>query len=184
MHPSPTDFRIPAAALPELAPPHNSRFLSKPMSSTPATTVTRRVEFAETDMAGILHFSNFFRFMESAEAALFRELGAPLIETGPGSLRGFPRARASCDFSAPVRFGEQIEISLFVEEVRSRSIHYRFSFHRIEPGPRLRVAKGVMITVFATLNPDTGAITPTDLPDELRRQLIAKQESSGNMFDS
>jgi len=30
---------------------------------------TRRVEFAETDMAGIVHFSNFFRMMESTEHA-------------------------------------------------------------------------------------------------------------------
>ena len=37
--------------------------------------ITRRVEFSETDLAGIMHFSNFFRFMESAEHAFFRSLG-------------------------------------------------------------------------------------------------------------
>ena len=36
----------------------------------------RRVEFAETDMAGQVHFSNFFRYMEAAEHAFFRSLGA------------------------------------------------------------------------------------------------------------
>ena len=40
-----------------------------------AFTMQRRVEFAETDMAGILHFSNYFRFMESVEHAFFRSLG-------------------------------------------------------------------------------------------------------------
>ena len=36
---------------------------------------TRRVEFSDTDMAGIMHFSNFFHFMEATEAAFLRSLG-------------------------------------------------------------------------------------------------------------
>ena len=39
----------------------------------------RRVEFAETDMAGIVHFSNFFRMMEATEHAFFRSLGGAFI---------------------------------------------------------------------------------------------------------
>ena len=41
---------------------------------TPFTT-TRRVEFGDTDMAGIMHFANFFRFMEAAEPDFLRSLG-------------------------------------------------------------------------------------------------------------
>ena len=37
--------------------------------------IVREVEFSDTDMAGIMHFSNFFRFMEAAEHAFFRSLG-------------------------------------------------------------------------------------------------------------
>ncbi len=33
--------------------------------------LTRQIDFAETDMAGIMHFSNFFRFMEAAETRIF-----------------------------------------------------------------------------------------------------------------
>ena len=36
---------------------------------------TRRVEFVDTDMAGIVHFSNFFRWMESAEVEFLRARG-------------------------------------------------------------------------------------------------------------
>src|SRR5213078_989612 len=36
---------------------------------------TRRVEFADTDMAGIVHFANFFRYMESAEHEFLRSHG-------------------------------------------------------------------------------------------------------------
>ena len=44
----------------------------------------RQVEFSDTDMAGIMHFSNFFRFMEAAEHAFFRSLGFS-IHTAPSS---------------------------------------------------------------------------------------------------
>ena len=35
----------------------------------------RRVEFSDTDMAGIVHFANFYRYMEQAEHDFFRSLG-------------------------------------------------------------------------------------------------------------
>ena len=38
-------------------------------------SVTHFVQFSETDMAGIVHFSNFFRWMEEVEHAYFRSLG-------------------------------------------------------------------------------------------------------------
>ena len=43
--------------------------------------LTRRVEFAETDMAGIVHFANFFRMMEAAEHAFFRSVGFSITVT-------------------------------------------------------------------------------------------------------
>ena len=39
----------------------------------------RRVEFSETDMAGIVHYSNFFRYMETAEHGFFRSLGYSVV---------------------------------------------------------------------------------------------------------
>ena len=38
-------------------------------------SIPRRVQFSETDMAGIAHFSNFFRMMEEVEHAFFRSVG-------------------------------------------------------------------------------------------------------------
>jgi acyl-CoA thioester hydrolase len=59
--------------------------------------LTRTVEFHETDMAGIMHFSNFFRWMEACEAGFYRSLGLPLISFVPGNVVGWPRVSASCD---------------------------------------------------------------------------------------
>ena len=72
-------------------------------------TSTRRIEFSETDMAGLVHFSNFFKYMETAERDFFEAAGVDLIRTEPGELVGWPRARAECKFSAPLRFGDTID---------------------------------------------------------------------------
>ena len=92
--------------------------------------LTRRVEFAETDMAGIVHFSNFFRMMESTEHAFFRSLGFTIHGHENGATIGWPRVSASCDYRAPLRFEEEVEIHLIVAEVRSRSIRYQFIFRK------------------------------------------------------
>ena len=39
--------------------------------------VERRVEFHETDRVGMVHFSNYFRYMDSAVAEFFRALDLP-----------------------------------------------------------------------------------------------------------
>ena len=50
--------------------------------------VRRRVEFSETDMAGIVHYSNFFRYMEAAEHAFFRSLGLSIHKQPGGAWDG------------------------------------------------------------------------------------------------
>ena len=134
-------------------------------------TLRRRVEFSETDMAGIVHFSNFFRWMEAAEADFFRHLGEPLFGDGKGEVHGYPRVRAQCQYSAPVRFEDVVEIRLTVAEITSRSIAYRFRFHRTT-GDAERVAKGEMVTVCAR-HADGGGLEALPLPDTLRAKLEA-----------
>ena len=59
---------------------------------------SRRVEFCDTDMAGIVHFANFFRWMESAEVEFLRSLGlsvavqAAVLEPLPGGTDGLGRS--------------------------------------------------------------------------------------------
>ena len=39
----------------------------------------RRVEFSETDMAGIIHYSAYFQYMEEAEHEFLRSLGLSVV---------------------------------------------------------------------------------------------------------
>ena len=127
-------------------------------------TSKRKIEFSETDMAGLVHFSNFFKYMETAERDFFEAAGVDLIRTKPGELVGWPRVRAECKFSAPLRFGDIIDIHIAVKAVNDRSIDYQFRiFKREEGGSQTQAAKGHMTTVLTELAAD-GSLQSTELP--------------------
>jgi acyl-CoA thioester hydrolase len=131
--------------------------------------LTRRVEFAETDMAGIVHFSNFFRMMEATEHAFFRSLGFTIHGHENGTTTGWPRVSASCDYRAPLKFEEEVEIHLLVAEVRSRSIRYQFIFRK--PADGIEVARGQVAAVCATVDKTTGKLAPVPIPEAIRARI-------------
>ena len=90
----------------------------------------RQIEFVETDMAGIMHFSNFFRLMEQTEHAFFRSLGGSVHEKKDGVTIGWPRVEAHCEFLKPLRFEDEVEIVLRIEKIRDRSMRLRFDFYK------------------------------------------------------
>ena len=134
-------------------------------------TSTRKVEFSETDMAGLVHFSNFFRYMETAERDFFEAAGLDLIRTVPGELVGWPRARAECKFIAPLRFGDLVEIHLAVKAIKDRSIDYQFRiFCRKDDGSRIQVAKAHITTVLAKLT-DNSDMQSQEIPAYVRERI-------------
>ena len=85
----------------------------------------RTAEFADTDMAGLVHFSNIFRYAESAETALFSHLGHPILEDDGQYERGWPRVRASARFHHPILFGDRMEIRLELQEIKIRALCWK-----------------------------------------------------------
>ncbi|HEX4122058.1 MAG TPA: thioesterase family protein [Verrucomicrobiae bacterium] len=124
----------------------------------------RRVEFSDTDMAGIMHYSNFFRFMETAEHGFFRSLGFSII----GEV-GWPRVRAQCDFRAPLRFEDEVEIHLLVTEKKSKALSYDFIFRRLVPTPETEVANGSMTVVCVTHQ--DGKMTACPIPPSIANKI-------------
>lgn len=133
---------------------------------------SRRVEFCDTDMAGIVHFSNFFRFMEFAEQEFLRSQGLS-VSWSEGPVRmGFPRVSASCDFMKPVRFEDVLDIEVTVAQIGTKSVTYRFDFAcRGVP-----VAKGQVSTVCCRKGPD-GTLESTEIPPGIRAKLASATEA-------
>lgn len=133
--------------------------------------VVRRVEFSETDMAGIVHFSNFFRYMETAEHGFYRSLGSSVMLDHLDPPLGFPRVHAECDYRKPLAFEDNVEIHLLVREKRSRVLSYLFRFNKLAPAghaqePLVEVARGILTVVCVAHYPD-GRMEAAAIPGEL-----------------
>ena len=130
--------------------------------------IQRRVEFSETDMAGIMHYSNFFRFMETAEHAFYRSLGYSVVMAHFDPPLGWPRVHAECDYFKPLHFEDLVEVHLLVKEKKSKSLTYVLRFYRLN-GTREEVARG-LLTVVCVTHQD-GAMRSTEMPHELAAKI-------------
>ena len=121
-----------------------------------------------------MHFSNFFRWMEACEAAFYRSLNLPLISFVPGSVVGWPRVKASCDYHAPLRFNDVIEVKLFrtSRSCASKGVVYVFQFRKVEAGAVLPLvlAQGEMAAVCVTSDAQ-GKLVAQPIPEEVRARL-------------
>ena len=131
---------------------------------------TRRVEFSDTDMAGIMHFSNFFRFMETAEHAFYRSLGFSVILEDLNPPLAFPRVRAECDYRAPLRFEDEVQIHLLVLSKKAKVLAYQFRFLKLNgPAPE-EVARGSLTVVCVTKSAD-GTMKAVAIPSDIAEQI-------------
>ncbi len=108
----------------------------------------RRVNFYETDAAGIVHFSWFFRYMEEAEHAMWREAGLSIAPTG-GVV--FPRVAASFEYFKPLRFEDEFDVHLRVVAIAEKTIRYTCLLTQ----GAIRIASGTTTVICAAVGPDT-----------------------------
>lgn len=129
--------------------------------------LNRRVEFADTDLAGIMHFSNFFRLMEATEHAFYRSLGFSVDLKGMERNLGLPRVHAECEYKHPLRFEDVVEIHLLVKEKRERSIQFSFIFNKLNDGPVKETARGSLSVVCVDLQGPGGEMVLVAIPQEI-----------------
>ena len=126
---------------------------------------TRRVQFSETDLAGIAHFSAYFRFMEEAEHALWRAAG---LSIGAAEITGgWPRVAAAFEYKSPLRFEDEFDVAVRIDEMTRRSIRYGFT---ITTGDTL-VGTGSMTAVCT--KKESGQLRAVDLPADVIARLRA-----------
>jgi len=123
------------------------------------------VQFAETDLAGVLHFANYYRMMEEVEHAFWRSRGSSVITCSNDATISWPRVVTSCEYIAPVHFEDVLELRLTVARLGERSVAYDIEFAR----DGNRVALGKTKAVCCTM--ERGAFRSIPIPRNLRRAL-------------
>ena len=132
----------------------------------------RRVEFCETDAAGIAHFSAYFQYMEQAEHAFLRHLGTSVHAEDDAGTTSWPRVDAHCNYTGPVKFEDVLDIIVRIERLGTKSVTYAFDFRLQETS----VATGKMTSVCCRIthdNPPESMPIPSWLVERMREFLIA-----------
>ena len=136
----------------------------------------RRVLFSETDLAGIAHFSNFFRWMEETEHAFYRSLGLsvhPMQHGVTETATGWPRLKASAEYRLPLQFEEEFEVELLVAEMRTKAIRYEMKFWKHPDDAALRkvAARGELVVVAVRAEAGTREMHATAIPNNFRERI-------------
>jgi acyl-CoA thioester hydrolase len=126
----------------------------------------RRVEFRDTDAAGLVHFSVFFNFMEVVEHEFLRSRGLSVFTSDEQGPISWPRVAARCDYRGAVKFEDVLDVELTVARLGEKSVTYSFSFtHAGQP-----VADGEVTAVCCRLDPN-GPPRSIAIPSLIRQKL-------------
>ncbi|MFO0812731.1 MAG: thioesterase family protein [Gemmatales bacterium] len=128
----------------------------------------RRVEFSDTDMAGIVHFARFFLWMEHVEQEFLRSLGLSVSMVYEGVPMGFPRVSARCDYVSTVTFEDVMDIEIEIEKIGTKSISYLFHFMKAGK----TVARGNLVACCCRKNAER-KMEGIPIPDSFRAKLAS-----------
>lgn len=138
----------------------------------PQFIATRRIEFAETDMAGIVHFANFYKWMEEVEHEYFRSLGLSIMQRrDDGTYIGWPRVSASCSFEKPAFYEDMLQVRLDIERIGVKSLTLLIEFWRGDQ----RIAAGRMKTACCLCGADA-TLESIPIPDDYLAKLNESEE--------
>ena len=127
---------------------------------------TRRVEFSDTDAAGIAHFTAFFRLMEQAEHELLRSVGLSVFMQVEGQEITWPRVSSKCDFRSMAKFEDVLEIATSISRLGEKSVIWSFHF---TIGPR-DIASGEITAVCCKVVSD-GSLASIPMPTLFQEKL-------------
>lgn len=125
--------------------------------------IDRRIEWMDTDAAGIYHWTCVFRLAEAAEAELHRGLGIADRTFG-----ATPRLAIAAEFVRPLRFDDEVQVELAVDEVGRTSVRYRLTIE----GPDGEAALGTITTCLI----DRETWRPAPWPDDVRAALQSDRD--------
>lgn len=128
------------------------------MNQPSQATITRRVEWSDTDASGHHHNTLIIRLAEAAERELMDSVGLT-----DAHFSGAPRVRHEIDYSAPLWFGQPVTATIVVEKLGRASITYSFEVwgEEFKGHPRARAASGTIVAAHVA----AGELRASPWPD-------------------
>jgi len=123
---------------------------------------TEYVRWSDIDYARIMRYSAYPRFLELAEAELFRSLGVQYHELFTRFGISLPRRTMHFDFHGPARLDDQLELAAWFGHMGATSL--RFDLEIRQAASRELVATGQMVLVCTAVE----VLEKRPIPEELR----------------
>lgn len=127
-------------------------------------TVRDKVRFVETDMMGVVHHSNYFRWFEMGRVEYLRQAGIYLLDLMADGII-FPITDVSCKYRASARFDDYIIIETKMADLSRAKMVYDYRVIREADGTLL--ATGQTQNVF-TNNDGKIIRLPPEIYDKLQ----------------
>jgi len=125
-------------------------------------TLTLRVYYEDTDLAGVVYYANYLKFIERGRTEALRALGVDQPALKEAGLV-FVVRRLVADYLAPARFDDLLEVQTVTRRVGGASVEMRQEVLR---GGVVLFRAEVQI---ACIHAESGA--PSRLPTEIRKRL-------------
>ena len=124
--------------------------------------MTLRVYYEDTDLAGIVYYANYLKFIERGRTEYVREIGLDQTRLKAETGIVFAVRRVEADYLAPAKFDDVLDVVTTVERASGVRLVMR---QVVERGGE--VLFEALVTLVALS--ETGA--PTRLPAEIRQAL-------------
>ena len=131
--------------------------------SSPPSTSTVRVRYAETDKMGVVYYANYFVWFEVGRTDLLRASGWTYRDMETEGF-GLPVIEAQCTYREPAKYDDEIDVRTRGEMLSP--VRVKFSYEVVRAADAATLATGT--TVHVTLNRQG---RPCRLPERVRAML-------------
>lgn len=121
-----------------------------------------RVYYEDTDMAGIVYYANYLKYIERARSDWVRSIGVDQNAMREDDGVVFAVRRVEADYHAPAKFDDQLEVRTSVQTVTGARLVMEQSLHRGE---------SLLFSAVVTVVCVNDAGLPARLPANIRLML-------------
>ncbi len=140
------------------------------LNTVMAYRTTIPVRFGDVDRAGIVYYPVIFHYLHLAQEDFFANyMGVPYHRLIEDDGIGFPTITDATEFYQPLKYGDLIEIAVFISRVGASSVVFEFRLYR--QGETVLLAKSSQIKVAVNMN----TWKKVDIPERYRALLESCQ---------
>ena len=121
-----------------------------------------RVYYEDTDLAGIVYYANYLKFIERARSEYVREMGVDQVAMKEEDGVVFAVRKVEAEYLSPARFDDELMVETSTEAMTGARIIFRQDVKR---------ADQLLFTAQVTIVASNEAGQPARLPANIRRQV-------------